>query len=60
MEIKKHTDAKKKKQEIKKSRNLLSKKSTEQREDIQANDRRKKTTIQKCQKEKLPHNKEIP
>ena len=60
MEIKKHTDAKKKKQEINKSRNLLSKKSTEQREDIQANDRRKKTTIQKCQKEKLPCNKEIP
>ena len=60
MEIKKHTDAKKKKQEINKSRNLLSKKSTEQREDIQANDRRKKTTIQKCQKEKLPRNKEIP
>ena len=53
MESKKHTNAKKEK--------TGNQKFIGQREDIQANDRRRKITIQKCQKEKPPYNnKEIP
>ena len=53
IESKKHTNAKKEK--------TGNQKSIGQREDIQANDRWRKITIEKCQKEKPPYNnKEIP
>ena len=51
MESKKHTDAKRE--------NTRNQKSIKQRKYMEANDQRRKTTIQKCHKEKPPHNKEI-